>query len=175
MRSLPPINEYPSPHHILSMNIIFWNCKKALNPSFYQLVDNIIRAYAPSIMVITETRVGGTRAKEIIDRLPFDGAAHADTVGYARGIWLLWFTDAVDIIIHSSTEQEIHTSVKVCQSSLSWIISAIYASLGFREQRLLWQNLCEVAFLHSLPWVILGDFNESLSSEDKLGGRLVSV
>ena len=104
MRSLPPINEYPSPHHILSMNIIFWNCKKALNPSFYQLVDNIIRAYSPSIMVITETRVGGTRAKEIIDRLPFDGAAHADTVGYARGIWLLWFTDAVDIIILSSTE-----------------------------------------------------------------------
>ena len=90
MRSLPPINEYPSQHHILSMNIIFWNCKRALDPSFYQSVDNIIRAYSPSIMVITETRVGGTRAKEIIDRLPFDGAAHADTMGYARGIWLLY-------------------------------------------------------------------------------------
>ena len=114
MRSLPPINEYPSPHHILSMNIIFWNCKRALDPSFYQLVNNIIHAYSPLIMVITETRVGGTRAKEIIDRFPFDGAAHTDTVGYVRGIWLLWFTDAVDIIILSSTEQEIHTFVKEC-------------------------------------------------------------
>lgn len=89
MRALPPINECPSPHQILSMNIIFWNCRGALNPNFYQSVDNIIHAHSPSILVITETRVGGAKAKAITDRLPFDGAAHADTMGYAGGIWLL--------------------------------------------------------------------------------------
>ena len=175
MRALPPINECPSPHQILSMNIIFWNCRGALNPNFYQSVDNIIRAHSPSILVITETRVGGARAKAITDRLPFDGAAHADIMGYAGGIWLLRVTDVVDITILSSTEQKIHASVKVCQSSLSWIISAVYASPRFRERRLLWQNLCEVAALHSMPWIILGDFNECLSSEDKLGGLPVSM
>ena len=175
MRALPPINECPSPHQILPMNIIFWNCRGALSPKFYQSVDNIIRAHSPSILVITETRVGRARAKAITDRLPFDGAAYADIVGYAGGIWLLWVTDAVDITILSSTEQEIHASVKVCQSSLSWIISAVYASPRFREHHLLWKNLCEVAALHSMPWIIFGDFNECLSSEDKLGGQPVSM
>ena len=41
------------------------------------------------MMIITETQVGGNRAKEITDRLSFDGVAHADTVGYAKGNWVL--------------------------------------------------------------------------------------
>jgi len=39
--------------------------------------------------VVMETRVGRDRAKEINDRHPFDGAIHAETIGYAGGIWLL--------------------------------------------------------------------------------------
>lgn len=40
---------------------------------------------------------------------------------------------------------------------------------------MLWKNLCEVSYLRNLLWIILGDFNKSLSSEDKLGGQPVSV
>ena len=86
MRTLPPIDECPDPNLQLSMNIILWNCRGALNPNFHQSVDNIISCHSPSMMIITETCVGGNRAKEISDRLPFDGAAHVDTVGYAGGI-----------------------------------------------------------------------------------------
>ena len=45
-----------------------------------------------------ETRVGGDKAKEIIDRLPFDGAIRAETIGYASGIWLLWNSDRVTVM-----------------------------------------------------------------------------
>lgn len=44
-----------------------------------------------------ETRVKGDRAKEIMERLPFDGAIHTDMVGYAGGLWLLWNSDKVVI------------------------------------------------------------------------------
>ncbi|XP_050241371.1 uncharacterized protein LOC126690300 [Quercus robur] len=33
----------------------------------------------------------------------------------------------------------------------------------------------QIAELHSMPWVIAGDFNEPLNSADKLGGREVSI
>ena len=72
MRVLPLIDEYSSLDMHLSMNIILWNCREALNPNFHQLVENIVSCHSPSMMIITETRVGGDRAKEIIDRLPFD-------------------------------------------------------------------------------------------------------
>ena len=119
MRTLPPIDECPDPNLQLSMNTILWNCRSALNPNFHQSVDNIISCHSPSMMIITETRVGGNRAKEISDRLPFDGAAHADIVGYAGGIWVLWYTEIMDVTILASTEQEIHAIIKVHSSNLS--------------------------------------------------------
>ncbi|XP_030942199.1 uncharacterized protein LOC115967261 [Quercus lobata] len=112
MRTLPPIDECPDPNLHLSMNIILWNYKGALNPNFHQSVDNIISCHSPSIMFITETRVGGNKAKEITDRLSFDGAAHADTMGYAGGIWALWHTEIMDVTILAFTEQEIHAFIK---------------------------------------------------------------
>ena len=46
--------------------------------------------HLPSIMVITETRVGGSRAEKIIEGLPFDGFIITETIGYAGGLWILW-------------------------------------------------------------------------------------
>ncbi|KAK7826709.1 hypothetical protein CFP56_031991 [Quercus suber] len=73
------------------------------------------------------------------------------------------------------TEQEIHVTIKVRTSNLSWLFSAIYASPRFAERFILWNNLINVVELHGMPWVITRDFNESLSSADKLGGRDVSI
>ena len=56
------------------------------------------------MMIITETRVGGNRAKEITDRLYFDAAAHFDIVRYASGIWLLWYIEVMDVTVLASTK-----------------------------------------------------------------------
>lgn len=60
-----------------------------------------------------ETILGGERAREIMNRLPFDGAIHTDTIGYAGGLWLLWNSDKVEIEPVVNIEQEIHVEVKV--------------------------------------------------------------
>ena len=57
----------------------------------------------------------------------------------------------------------------------SWLLSAIYASPRYVERQLLWDNLSMVTGLHSFPWVIVGDFNEMLSGDDKFGGNPVSI
>ncbi|XP_075636523.1 uncharacterized protein LOC142608717 [Castanea sativa] len=157
------------------MNVIVWNCRGPIRPNFVSSVMDLVRDFDPTILIVTKTRVGGSKAKEIIDRLPFDGAIHVDTVGYAKGIWLLWNYDAVEITQLASTEQEIHAIVKVSSSSFSWIISAIYASPRLSERQILWQNLTLVNDLHNMTWIILGDFNEVLSSAEKLGGRPVNA
>ena len=70
---------------------------------------------------------------------------------YAGGLWLLWKKDEVDIFILSSIEQEIHTTVKVYASNLSWLISPVYASPPLGKGKVLWSNLVEKAQLHNLP------------------------
>ena len=81
----------------------------------------------------------------------------------------------MDVTILASIEQEIHAVIKVHSSNLSWLITAIYASPRYRERRILWDNLIQVTTLHNLPWLVLGDLNEILSSENKLGGRPINI
>ena len=168
---LPPIDDSSFSHYSIMMNIIIWNYREALKPSFQSDVRELITKYDSAILVIMETHISGDRAKEITNRLPFQGAIHTDTIGYARGMLLLWNVDEVEVSNLTSNEQEIHAIVKVNSSNLSWLFYAIYASRRYRERCLLWNNLSNVAQAHSLPWIIGGDFNEMLSSDDKFSGR----
>lgn len=84
-----------------------------------------------------ETKLGGDKAREITNCLPFDGAIHTNTIGYIGGLWLLWNSDKVDIQSLANTEQEIHVKVKVRSSNLNWILFAIYASLKSEERKIL--------------------------------------
>ena len=128
-----------------------------------------------TIMIITETKVSGSRAKEITDRLHFDRAIHANSIGYSSGLWILWDSTQEEVSKLSTMEQEIHAIVKDLSSNASWLMSAIYASPRYAERRLLWDNLSKVAKLHTLHWIIVGDFNEVLLGEDKFRGRPISI
>ena len=75
----------------------------------------------------------------------------------------------------ANTEQEIHTVVKVRNSNFSWLFTAIYASPRTAKRHVLWDNLIKVAEMHDIPWVLAGDFNESLMEGDKFKGRAISV
>ena len=157
------------------MNILLRNCRGALNADFKRRTFEMDINHQPSIMVITETRVGGDKAEKIIEDLSFDGSIVTDTIRYAKGLWILWKMEDVEVILLSATEQEIHPTVKVHSSNLSWLISAIYASPRIVERKIHWNNLKIVSQLHNLPCLMLGDFNEVLSEDDKFGGNSVNL
>ena len=134
---MPHPNRCLASRHLVSMNIIVGNCRGAHSPNFGCDIADLVKDYLPTMMIVTKTRVGGERAKTITDRLLFDGAIQADTMGYAGGIWLLWNSDAVKVTHLSLTEQEIHALVKVSCFNFSWIIFAIYASPKLAERCIL--------------------------------------
>nr|POE76978.1 hypothetical protein CFP56_49691 [Quercus suber] len=107
--------------HCSQMNVLVWNCRGALNSDFKKRVFEMAVNHFPSVMIITETRIEGDRAAKICEDLPFDGFFVTDTIGYAGGLWLLWKKEEVDIFVLSSTEQEIHATVKVSDLILECI------------------------------------------------------
>ena len=72
--------------HFVKMNILLWNCRGALNVDFKRRIFEMTINHCPSILVVTEMRVGGDRAEKIIEGLPFDGYITMDTIGYAGGL-----------------------------------------------------------------------------------------
>ena len=166
--------EIPNNHYV-KMNILLWNCRGALGLDFRRRVLDMMVNHFPSIMIIIETRLGGDRATKIIEELPFDGFFTTETIGYVGGLWLLWKRDEVDVFVLLAMEQEIHATVKVRNSNLTWLISPIYASPCLVERKILWSNLSKVAQLHKLPWLLLGNFNEVLCGKEKFGGRRINL
>ena len=174
-RLLPPFDECLTPNHWLVMNIIVWNCRGALNPEFQNHVRELVQNHNPAMLIVMETRVGGDRTKEIMDRLPFDEAIHTETIGYTSGLWLLWNSDRVVVTSLATIEQEIHVSIKVRPSNSQCLLTDVYASPRFNERCVLWNNLLNVASLHNSPWIIVRDFNEVLVDNDKFGGKAVNA
>ena len=157
------------------MNLIIWNCRGTFNPTFCNNVIELTRIYNPAILILTETKASGDRTKRIVDRLPFDGAIFANTIGLSGGLWLLWDSFRVSVTKLLTTEQEIHALVTPIYSNTLWLLSAVYTSPRFVERRLFWDNLKSVSDLHSFPWVMAGDFNEVLMGEDKFRGTSVNI
>ena len=172
---LLPFDECPTLNHCLVMNIIAWNCRGALKPSFQNRVRDLIHNQDLAIMIIMETHIGGDRARDVIDRLPFNGAIHTVKIGFAGGLQILWNSDKVHITQLAVSEQEIHILVKVTSSNFEFICTTIYASPRFHERCILWNNLKNATSLHNKPWIITEDFNEVLAEEDKFGGRTIST
>ena len=68
-----------------------------MSPSFHGDIRDLVQAFAPAIMVISETKVNGMRAKSITDRLPLNGAIHANNFGLSGGLWVLWDSNKVEV------------------------------------------------------------------------------
>uniref|UniRef100_A0A7N2LJ76 CCHC-type domain-containing protein n=1 Tax=Quercus lobata TaxID=97700 RepID=A0A7N2LJ76_QUELO len=92
------------PHLSPKMNILVWNCRGAMKPSFRSSICDLTKFHAPGIVVVTETCISGSRAREILRTLPYDGIHTTDSIGYAGGTWLLWCKDMVDLEVLAATK-----------------------------------------------------------------------
>jgi hypothetical protein len=86
---LPTTNPvFMSSHHI-GVNVLTWNCRGVLNPCFRRALHDLLQINNPSILVLTETRLGGDRVAELAKSFPFDGFLCSQTIGFTGGIWIL--------------------------------------------------------------------------------------
>nr|POE89570.1 hypothetical protein CFP56_02290 [Quercus suber] len=146
-----------------------------MKPSFRSSIHDLTSYHSPGIVVITKTRISGSRAGDILRTLPYNGIHTIDSIGYAGGIWLLWRKDMVELEVLTATEHEIHAIVKLNCSDSLWLLSSVYSSPRFFECLFIWDNLHAVSLLHNLPWAIVGDFNDVLNDSEKKGRNRVNM
>ena len=73
----------------------------------------------------------------------------------------------MDILTYN--DYSIHAFVKVSSPSLSFLLTAVYASFNFNKCKIFWDYLQNLANVVSLPWVLLGDLNDMISDDEKMG------
>ncbi|OMO51421.1 hypothetical protein CCACVL1_29805 [Corchorus capsularis] len=64
--------------------VLCYNARGAANPAFDQTIENLVTQYEPDLLIITETRVSGDKARDI------GGKSWIELEGFSEGIWILW-------------------------------------------------------------------------------------
>lgn len=147
------------------MNILTWNCQGAASRSFLRAAKWIISSERPTIFALFETKVSGTKANEICNKLGFHHWVRVEAIGFSGGIWVMW-NDNVTVDVIASNPQfllaNIHDGL-----GREYSIAFVYASPTPHLRRKLWDALSPECLGGKEPWLAIGDFN-SVSSADEV-------
>ncbi|XP_061998976.1 uncharacterized protein LOC133716286 [Rosa rugosa] len=102
------------------------------------------------------------------------GFAHAEAVfseGQSGGLGLFW-TDDVHLQIGTKSAHHVDAIVIGDFGTPSWRVTGFYGYARTGERDRSWQLLRELSDLDSLPWVVIGDFNEILNNGENIAGPL---
>ncbi|XP_070045727.1 uncharacterized protein [Nicotiana tomentosiformis] len=89
-------------------------------------------------------------------------------------IWLLW-KDHINVQILAIKEQYIHCSVEDITSQFSTALTVVYAKNTVQHREELWAELQQVGAPISTPWILCGDFNNVLTTKDRIGQPVTSI
>ncbi|KAI8570073.1 hypothetical protein RHMOL_Rhmol01G0004800 [Rhododendron molle] len=119
--------------------------------------------HKPEVVALLETKVALNSMGMFFKNLGLTAATHVDPNGRADGIWILWDPTKVSLNTTHKTSQAIHTTVRK-DNFEEWIFSAVYASPNPRIREILWEELGHQANNNHTPWLLAGDFNDTISS-----------
>lgn len=118
-----------------------------------------------------ETKLVCNVITRVLNSLHFLYGLEIPRVGFSGGLLLLW-KDNVDVTLLTSNTNIFDCYMK-CDDGTSWHFFAFYGAPEKHKRLHTWKLLerCkDVAPL--LPWLVIGDFNEILSNQNKLDGAL---
>ncbi|XP_026417160.1 uncharacterized protein LOC113312638 [Papaver somniferum] len=84
-------------------------------------------------------------------------------------IWVGWNSREMSVKLIHFASQAIFLEVTTCRN-LKFAITFIYGDNDSVRRVVLWKELLAFAGSYHLPWALLGDFNEILNSNERVGG-----
>ncbi|KAJ8432430.1 hypothetical protein Cgig2_016060 [Carnegiea gigantea] len=140
-------------------SIMVWNVRGAASKDFHLTLKELIKRYNPSVIGLLETKISGQNADEVCHKIGLLGFK-------GGGIWLFWRNDITLHLIQSSHQ---HITMKVLrQGETPWIFSTIHGSPNEVSRQNLWTALTTFNSSNSLPWLLVGNFNDTKSMEERL-------
>ncbi|GLT78653.1 hypothetical protein SLA2020_501810 [Shorea laevis] len=130
--------------------------------------------YRLDAFVIVEPRISGEAANKQISKLNFSSFTKVDAQGFSGGIWVLWNGSIGEVFVLESTAQMITVLVK-CPHLEPWIFSAVYASPTPSVREQLWNKIEQLDCFDHMPWLLVGDFNQITSSNERLDGLVTGL
>ncbi|XP_019158912.1 PREDICTED: uncharacterized protein LOC109155728 [Ipomoea nil] len=152
------------------MNFLTWNCRGLGNPTAVQVLADLVREKRLKVVFSMETFLVKSRMEPIRVTLGYNNMLVVDASGRSGGLALLW-DDAIRVDVTGYSSNHIDTTVILDVGSPEFRLTGFY---GFPKSYRSWESwnlLRTLASTSSLPWVVMGDFNDILHQYEKRGRR----
>lgn len=122
-------------------------------------------------MGILEIKLRDQKLKRIL-RNKFDGFMQVNNfcMHRAERILILWNPSKVSLDVMKIHPQIIHCKATCNVTSFTFLVSFVYGFHTMVNRRPLWNIIMELNENVSLPWLILGDYNNVLKFDEKCNG-----
>jgi hypothetical protein len=151
------------------MRIIASNCQGLGNrPTVHSLLQ-VQKHSNPDVMFLSETHLDLYPAECLRKRLKMDFKIVNPSSNRCGGVMLLW-RRGIDIHLIFSLPNYIDVSIQESVDKV-WRLTGIYGEPHWEDKYKTWNGIRHLHAQSSLPWVLIGDFNEILYSHEKEGGN----
>ncbi|KAJ0967671.1 hypothetical protein J5N97_024588 [Dioscorea zingiberensis] len=153
----------------MSVKVLCWNCRGLSNGKTISRIKSLLRNHQPDIVCLVETRADEKRTINFCDkfRRMWEWAA-IPARGMSGGIITLWKQGVGLVTPIANSRFSLHL-VLTTERPKEWILSVVYNAQSVHLQKNLWHDLNSISSLN-LPWILMGDFNAILNSEEHRGG-----
>ncbi|KAL8474361.1 hypothetical protein ACS0TY_030994 [Phlomoides rotata] len=148
------------------MIVLSWNCRGVGHPATIPFLCELVKARKPDVIFLSETLASASRLEDVRLSLNFPNCFTVACNGRSGGLALLWNNNVACSLLSYSMN---HIDMEVMEGT---VISRITGYYGFSERNrrhMSWSLLKQLACVSSLPWVIIGDFNDLLVNRDMNG------
>ena len=147
-----------------------WNIRGFNMPCKHRAVRSWIQSEKPRFGCLVETRVREEKLTKCMDAAMPHWQVITNYEHHQLGrIWFCWSSEEVVVTKLHMSDQIISCAIQIPETGQEFICSAIYAHNTSAERTQLWRDLraTQAAYSHlHLPWILIGDFNETLSSSE---------
>ncbi|KAL7201449.1 hypothetical protein ACSBR1_033199 [Camellia fascicularis] len=162
----PKNSKIPNISQMSVIDMFFWNCRGAGNNKFRRTLKEMVSTHKPDLLVLMETKMELSSMGMFFNSLGYAVSSYVDHIGRNEGIWMLWNTNQVNVRISEANSQMILATISK-QNYPEWMLAVVYASPNPRIRDELWDNLEAIAQNNQLPWLLVGNFNDHTSPEEK--------
>ncbi|XP_028777172.1 uncharacterized protein LOC114733838 [Neltuma alba] len=153
----------------MNKSFMIWNCQGAGSAKFQRTLGSLLQGYKPNVVALVEPRISGKKADLAIKKTGYPNSHRIEAEGFSGGIWLLW-RDCVTVDVLQNHHQFIHTRVSSEPGTPPILFTAVYGSPRPIPRENLWRQLLQIAEGVHSPWILAGDFNATISMNERRGG-----
>ncbi|KAI9072345.1 hypothetical protein K1719_045708 [Acacia pycnantha] len=123
----------------------------------------------PCLLFLSETKSENEGNFACLRALGYDGLAFMPSSGRSGGLIAAWKKVQIDVVVLRKEKQFIHLQCSLPDKE-TFFLTCVYAIPRPALKHSLWQDLLVLSSSIHRPWVLAGDFNDILSSDERSGG-----